>query len=116
MSGGITFSVAHEHTEGGGSGKHFRYAIALDDFPRDSGIRIVDGAFAEHGGDTGAERRIDDVGVPDDPTDVGSAPEDIAIADIVIIFQMVGGADHVSAVDVHDAFGLAGGTGGVKKE
>ena len=99
-----------------GRGEHFRDAVALDDFPGGAGIGEVDGAFAKQRGDAGAERGVDDVGMADDPSDVGGAPENVALADVEETFEMVSGADHVSAVNVQDALRLAGGTGGVEQE
>ena len=72
------------------------------------GIRKIDGAFAEERGHAGAERAVDDVGVADNPSDIGCAPENVAVADVEETLEMVGGADHVSAMDVDDALGLAG--------
>src|SRR5581483_7353404 len=60
--------------------------------------------------------RVHDVGVTDDPADIRGAPENVAVAHVVIIFQVVRGAHHVAAVNVHHAFGLASGTGGVEQE
>src|ERR1039458_9183408 len=116
VRGGIAFSVAHEHAQRGGSSEHFRDGVTVDDFPRGARAGVVDSAFAEERGNAGAERGVDDVGVADDPSDVGGAPEDVALADVEEAFEMISGADHVSAVNVHDALGLSGGTRSVEQE
>src|SRR5215469_2162779 len=112
----ILISVSHEHAQGRGRSEHLGHTVALDDLPGGAGVREIDGAFAKQSSGAGAERRINDIGVADDPADVGGAPEDVALADIEEVFEMVGGADHVSTVNMQDALGLAGRAGGVKQK
>jgi len=45
----------------------------------------------------------------DDPSNVRCAPEDILVAEIKEILEMIRSADHVSAVNMHNALWLARG-------
>ena len=60
------------------------------------------------------ERRVDDVGVADDPADVGSRPVDLARIDPVDVLHRPGERDRVAAVVADDALRLAGRPGGVE--
>src|SRR5579863_4837627 len=51
-----------------------------------------------------------------DPSDVGSAPEDIALADVEKTLEVIRGADHETTVHMHDALGLSRRPGGVEQE
>ena len=52
--------------------------------------------------------------MPGDPADVGSAPEHVVMAQVEDVFHGHVGADEVPAGGVDNAFGLAGGAGGVE--
>src|SRR6202166_2524211 len=97
-------------------GEHLGSAIALHDFPCYSWIRIIDCSFAEQRRHARAQWRVHDIRMPHNPADVGSAPENITLAHIVEILQMVGRAHHVTAMHVHHALWLASRTRGVKQE
>ena len=60
------------------------------------------------------QRRIDDVGVADHPTDVGRAPPDLARIDAVEILHRPFERDHVAAIVAHHAFRDAGRARGVE--
>ena len=71
-------------------------------------------AFIEHGGGTGQQRSVHDVGVADHPPDVGGRPEHIAGGDVVDVAHRPQQRHRMAAVVADDALGLPGGAGGVE--
>ena len=71
-------------------------------------------ALVEHRGRADEQRRVDDVGVADDPADVAGGPEHVARADVVDVAHAPRQRHRVTAVVAHDALGLAGRAGGVE--
>src|SRR6516162_646936 len=112
----MLLAITHEHAERGRGSKHFAYTVALDNLPGDGRIGIIDSSFAEQRSYAGAQRRINNVGVTDNPANVRSAPEDVARTHIEKCRQMVGRADHISAMDVDDTLRLAGSARRVEDE
>src|SRR5271163_307819 len=112
----ITLAEAHEHSQRSWRSEHLSHSVAFHNFPGNSRVRIINRTFAEQRGRARTQRRVHNVRMADDPADIGSAPEDVAITYIVVIHQMVSRSYHVTAVNVHHAFGLAGRTRGVKQK
>ena len=56
-----------------------RHAVLLDDFLSAALVRCVRGALVHHRGGLVRQRPVDDVGVPDDPADVGGAPVHVGV-------------------------------------
>ena len=111
---GVFFAVAHEHTHQGRGGEDDVDAIFLDDFVEDVGAGEVGCALAEDGGGPGDEGSVDDVAVAHDPANVGGTPENVVVLHVPEGLEMVVGPHHVTAVDVLNALGLAGGAAGVE--
>ena len=116
MSGRQLLAVTHEHANGRRRGKHLGDAVSFHNFPSSFRLGPIDGSLAKDGGDAGAERAVDDVAMAVRPADVGSAPENISRFNVEERTEMVGGADHVSAVNVNHALGTSRGAAGVKNE
>ena len=86
-----------------------------DDPPERAGVGGADRlALVEHGRGADDQRRVDDVGVADDPADVGGRPPHLAGVDVVDVRHRPGHRDRVAAVVAHDPLRLAGGAGGVE--
>ena len=99
----------------GGRGEQCRHAVFGDHPPQRTGVRGADRlAFVEHGGAAGEQGAVDDVGVADDPADVGGRPEDFTGVGVVDVLQGPAQRDRVAAVVAHHALGAAGGAGGVE--
>ena len=78
------------------------------DAPKCASVGRSDGlAFVEDGRIAGQERPIDDIGMSDDPADVGCGPEHLAGLDPVKILHRPQQSDHVTAIVAHDALGRA---------
>ena len=96
-------------------GEQRLHVVVGDDPPEGPGVRSADRlALVEHGRRSDDQRRVDDVGVADDPADVAGRPEDLARADAVDVLHGPRERDGVTAVVAHDALGLAGRPGGVE--
>ena len=111
---GVFVAVAHQHPQGGGGGENYVDAVFFDGFVEYAGMGVVYGALAEYGRGPGYQRGVDDITVAYHPADVGGAPEYVIVFDIPESLEVVVGADHITAVDVLDAFGFAGGAAGVE--
>ena len=80
------------------------HAVLGDDAPEGAGIRRSDRlALVHHRRAPGQERRVDDVGVADDPADVGRGPEDVAGVGVVDVRHRPLQGDRVAAVVADDA-------------
>ena len=66
-------------------------------------------ALVEHGRRAEQQRAVDDVGVADDPADIGGGPVHVAGLGVVDVPHGPQQRDGVPAVVAHDALGLAGG-------
>ena len=83
--------------------------------PESASVRGADGfAFVQDRSVSMEERAIDDVGVANDPTDVGSGPENVTGIDAINIFHRPFKGNGMAAVITDNAFGFAGGAGGVE--
>src|SRR6185369_4548016 len=107
---------AHEHTYRSRRRKHLRDRVLLHDLPRDTLIRIIDRPLTEQGRHPRAQRTVDDVAVPDDPTNIRGTPEHILRAYIKEGLQEVRRAHHVSAMHVHHALWFARRPGCIEDE
>ena len=88
---------------------------SCDHAPELAGVGRADRlALVEHGRRPDEQRRVDDVGVPDDPPDVGGGEHDLAGPDVVDVGHRPRQRDGVAAVVALDALGLAGGARGVE--
>ncbi len=104
-----------DRSEGRGSGEHRHRAVFLDDPPEGARVGRADRlALVEDRRGAGEQRRIDDVGVPDDPADVGGGEHRLARLDVVDIAHRPAQRDGVAAVVAVDALGLSGGPGRVE--
>ena len=89
-------------------GKEARNFVLACDAPKCASVGRSDGlAFVEDGRIAGQERPIDDIGMSDDPADVGCGPEHLAGLDPVKILHRPQQSDHVTAIVAHDALGGA---------
>ncbi len=101
--------------ERGRRGEHRRYLVLGDDPPEGAGIGRAHGlAFVENGRVAVEQRRINDIGVADDPTHVGSSPIHLPGLDVVDVLHGPVERDGVPAVVAHDALGLTGRSRRVK--
>ncbi len=83
--------------------------------PECAGVRRADGlALEQHRRVAVQQRPVDDVGVTDDPADVGRGPVDLARLDAVDVLHGPVERHRVAAVVAHDALRLAGRAGGVQ--
>ena len=107
--------VALDRPVGRGSGEHGLGAVGGDHAPeraRVGGAHRL--ALVEHRGRAGEQRRVDDVGVADDPADVARGEPRVARLDAVDVAHRPAQRDGVATVVAHDALGAAGGPGGVE--
>ncbi len=83
--------------------------VVLDHPPEGAGVGRADRlALVEHAGAAVNERRIDDVGMPDDPADVGGGPVGIAGLDVVDRRHRPFEGDEVAADVAHHPLGDPG--------
>jgi len=61
--------------------------------------------LVEDGGTAGQQRRVDDVGMADHPTDIGGGEEDLAGLDAVDVLERPVQRHRVAAIVAHDALG-----------
>ena len=107
--------VPADGPEGGRRGEQRGDLVLLDDAPIDAGVRRADRlALEQDGRVAGQQRRIDDVGMADDPADIGRGPEDLARLDAIDVLHGPVQHHHVAAIVPHHALGLAGRAGGVE--
>ena len=107
--------LALDRPVGGGGGEHGLDAMVADDPPERARIGGADRfAFVENGGGAGEQGCVDDVGVPDDPADIGCREPHVARADVVDVLHRPAQGHRVAAVVAHDALRAAGGAGGVE--
>ncbi len=104
----------HEGADGGRRGVENIDLVAVDHAPEAIGLGEVGGAFVHQAGGAVLQRAVDDVAVAGDPADIGGAPVDVFFFQIEDPFRGEVGADGIAAGGVHNAFGFAGGAGGVE--
>ena len=101
--------------ERGRRGEHRGALVLGDDAPERARVRRADRlALVEDRGAAVEQRRVDDVGVPDHPADVGGRPVHLAGLDAVVVLHRPGERDHVAAIVAHHALRDAGRAGGVE--
>ena len=89
--------------------------MLLDDPPEDAGVRRSDRlALEQDCRASGDQRRIDDVGMPDHPADVGCRPVDVPGLDIIDVRHRPLQRHRMPAIVADDAFRLAGGARSVE--
>ena len=89
--------------------------VVLDHPPEGAGVGRADGlALIEDAGAAVQERRVDDVGMADDPADVGGGPVRIAGLDVVDRRHRPFERDEIAADVAHHALGHSGRAGGVE--
>ncbi len=107
--------VALDGAEGGGRREHGVDAVLGDHAPIDAGVGRADGlALEQEAGAAEEQRRIDDVGMADDPADIGGGEERIARLHAVDVRHRPVERHGVPAIVAHDALGLPGRAGGVE--
>ncbi len=101
--------------EGGRRGEQGRDLVLGDHPPEGAGIGRADRlALVEDRGAAGEQRRVDDIGMADDPADIGGGPIHLARLDAVDSVHRPVQRDHVAAIVAHDALGLAGRARGIE--
>lgn len=89
--------------------------MLFDDAPIFARIRRADRlAFKEDAGCANEQRRIDDIGMADNPAHIGGRPPDLPRLDVEDVFHRPDERHHMPAIVAHDALRLAGRAGGVK--
>ena len=79
-----------------------------NDAPESARIGCSDGfAFVKNGGASVKKRSIDNIGMADNPADIGGGPENFARFDIVDVLHRPFQGNGMAAVIPHDAFGFA---------
>ena len=107
--------VPADGPEGRGRGEQRGDLVLLDDAPIDACVRRADRlALEQDGRVSGKQRRIDDVGMADDPADIGRGPEDLAGLHAIDVFHRPVQHHHMAAIVPHHALGLARRAGGVE--
>ena len=107
--------VTPDGPERGRRGEQRSDLVLLDDAPIDAGIRRADRlALEQDSRVAGKQRRIDDVGVADDPANVGGGPEHLARLHAIDVLHGPVQHHHVAAIVAHHALGLARRAGGVE--
>src|SRR5689334_9790711 len=110
MFGGHFLTKAHQATNSGWSAVEDSGLIFLDNFPPAVGSGIGWNALVQNNGRGVHQRSVNDVAVSGDPTDVGGTPEDVIRLDIKDKLSSGVNAYGVAALDMDNAFGLAGAT------
>ena len=106
---------ALDGAEGSRRGEQDLDLMLLDDPPENAGVRRSDRlALEQDRRASGDQRRIDDVGMPDHPADVGCRPVDVTRLDIIDVRHRPLQRHRVPAIVADNAFRLAGGTRGVE--
>ena len=96
-------------------GKQRDHLMVRTDAPKGAGVGRADWfALIHDGRRANQQRRIDDVGMADDPTDVGGGPEHLARRNIVKPVHRPGQRHEIAAGIADDAFGHAGRAGRVE--
>ena len=103
-----------ESADRGGRGVEHVHFVPLDDRPEPVGLREIRRALVHQAGGAVLQRAVDDVAVTGDPADVGGTPVGVFLFQIEDPLRGQIGADGIAAGGVDDAFGLAGGAGGVE--
>ena len=89
--------------------------IVLDHPPEGARVRRADRlALIKDAGAAVHQRRVDNVGMADDPADVGAGPEGLARLDAVDRRHRPFERDDIAADVAHDALRHAGGAGGIE--
>ena len=88
--------------------------MACDDFPEAIVLWIIGRAFVHQRGRASGEWPVDDVTVASHPTDIGGTPERVGIFQIENPFHSGGDVRQVATRTMQNAFGFAGGAGGVE--
>jgi hypothetical protein len=88
--------------------------VFLDDLPPDAGVRTQRRSLVHDGAHAGDQRTVDDVGVADDPADVGGCEIGLAFVAAIDVLDRRRQGDRVTAGVPLYAFRLAGGAGGVE--
>src|SRR5437763_5168860 len=95
-----------DRPESGRRGEQRLDAVFGDDPPERAGVRRADRlALVQDRRTAGDERRVHDVRVPDDPSDVGGRPVDLAGPGVVDVLHAPAQRDGVPAVVAHHALG-----------
>ena len=91
------------------------HPVLLDDPPEGSGIGCTHRlAFVQHGGCTADQWRVNDVGMPDHPADVGCRPPDVTGTHAVDVRERPRHGNRVSTVVSNNPLGLPGSSRGVE--
>jgi hypothetical protein len=89
--------------------------VVRDDPPEGSCVRRPYGlSLVEHRRGSCYQRRVDDVRVPDGPTQVGCGPEDVTWIGIVDVLKAPPHGDRMTTVVTDDALGMGGRARGVQ--
>ncbi len=111
---GPLIALADEGAYGGGGGIEDVDAVFFDEAPEAVGLGEIGRAFVHHSGGAGGERAVQNIAVSGDPADIGGAPVGVFLVQVEDPLHGHVGLQEISGGGVDDAFGLAGGAGGVE--
>ncbi len=114
MALGILFAPFDEGADGSRCSVEDVDAILLHDCPPSVAVGVIRRAFIHDDGRPVGERTVNDVTVPCHPTDVGSAPVDVIVAQVKDPFGRGGDADEVTALHMQLPFRLTRCAAGVE--
>src|SRR5206468_3875748 len=76
---------------------------AVDRFPEAAEVGVIGDAVEHHAGRAHRKRSVDDVAVPGNPADIGSAPEDVVAPIVEYPFEGGRGPDRIGTGGVDEA-------------
>ncbi len=102
-------------TKGRGCCKQYAYAVFTYDPPEGAGIRGTHRLpFIENRRITGQQGRVNNIGMPHHPTDVGSCPENLVGTHVVDVFHSPLKGHSMTAIVPNHPLGLPSSSGGIK--
>ena len=116
VHGVVGFRSLDERADGCGRGVKDRDLVVLDHFPETARVGIGGDAFEHDFGAAQSQWAIGDVSVARDPADVGGAPEHVVCLQVEGPLCGQGRVQQIATSAVLNAFGFAGGAGGVEQE
>ncbi|EGE58250.1 hypothetical protein RHECNPAF_3340049 [Rhizobium etli CNPAF512] len=101
--------------KGGRRREEHAHVMLRNDAPKCAGIRRADRlSLEDQGRHARYQRRVHDIGMADDPADIGRRPEDLARFQPVDIPHRPVQRDHMPAIVAHHALRLPGRAGGIE--
>ena len=112
----VLVAPLHERPDGRGCGVENAHLVLGANLPKATLMRSIGCPLIHDLSGAVSHGSIDDVAVPCDPANVCGTPEHVVVFQVEHVARAQIGTHHVSARAVHDALGLARGSGGVEKE